>query len=82
ATFALATSSGCVDLRLADGLVTLRHRGPPDPLACLNEGELAHLLFHGFDRMAAEVLDGRPETDMLRVLFPAQDFVIWPADAF
>ncbi len=78
----LTTSAGTAELQLADGHVTLHPGSPVDPRVCLNEGELAHLLFHGFDQMAAELLDGRSDAALLRALFPAQDFVIWPADAF
>ncbi|MDQ4106977.1 MAG: hypothetical protein M3157_07390, partial [Actinomycetota bacterium] len=51
--------------------------------ACaLGEGEFAHLLFRGFDETAAGRLGDRPDSDLLRVLFPEQDFVVWRADAF
>jgi predicted N-acetyltransferase YhbS len=48
----------------------------------LSEAELGHLLFHGYDAQAAEMFDGQDEAEVLRALFPPQDFVIWPADAF
>lgn len=78
----LATSDGTAELRLGEGRVELDRRPTRDMRACLNEGDLAHLLFHGFDPMATELLDGRSDTELLRTLFPAQDFVVWPADAF
>jgi len=78
----LASSAGAAQLRVDDGQLTLDLGVSADPSACLNEAELAHLLFHGYDGTAAELLGGRRDTDLLQVLFPAQDFVVWPADKF
>lgn len=39
----------------------------------LKEEQLADLLFHGRDQTAGDIRD---------ILFPAQDFVLWPADDF
>ncbi len=78
----LASSAGAAQLRVDDGQLTLDLDVSADSSACLNEAELAHLLFHGYDGTAAELLGGRRDTDLLQVLFPAQDFVVWPADKF
>jgi hypothetical protein len=48
----------------------------------LTERDRGHLLFHGYDELAAQRLDSRHDADVLKALFPAQDFVIWPSDAF
>jgi hypothetical protein len=47
-------------------------------------GELvpSHLLFRGFDGAAGKRFDARPDSSLLRRLFPEQDFVVWRADAF
>lgn len=78
----LTTSTGAAELRLSEGQLVLHSHPRERTSACLNEAELAHLLFHGYDDTAVELLDGRRDTDILRVLFPAQDFVVWPADKF
>jgi hypothetical protein len=62
--------------------LTVDTRPFADTRAPLGEGDLAHLLFHGFDAAAATRLEHRGDADILRSLFPAQDFIIWPADAF
>jgi predicted acetyltransferase len=77
----LSTAAGAVELTFNEARV----RAVPLPAnaeGCLDEGELAHLLFHGFDAAAADLLGDRPNAACLRTLFPEQDFVIWPADAF
>lgn len=73
---------GLIDLRWADGRMTLAEHRLDDSRPPLTESEVAHLLFHGFDDLAAKLLDDWPEQRLLESLFPAQDFVIWPVDAF
>ncbi|GAC1320596.1 MAG: hypothetical protein NVSMB2_16620 [Chloroflexota bacterium] len=73
---------GSFDLRWADGHMALAEHRVDDIRSPLTESELAHLLFHGFDALAAELLDDRLDQRLLASLFPAQDFVIWPVDAF
>jgi predicted N-acetyltransferase YhbS len=51
-------------------------------LAALPEADLGHLLFHGYDRQASGRFAGREDTNELHSLFPEQDFIIWPSDAF
>jgi hypothetical protein len=74
--FAVQTAAGAAALRVG-GTGARRPAG-----AALDEAQLAHLLFHGANPPAATWLTGRPDEALLRALFPAQDFVIWPADAF
>ncbi len=50
--------------------------------ARLDEGLLAHLLFHGWDSAVADLLGDSPSAALLQAIFPRQDFVVWPADAF
>ena len=65
-----------------------RHRGAArafrlrEPVGALGEGDLAHLLFRGFDGAAGVRFGARPDASLLRTLFPEQDFVVWRADAF
>jgi hypothetical protein len=51
-------------------------------LASLSEADLGHLLFHGYDPVAARRFGHLQDADVLRSLFPEQDFIIWPSDAF
>src|SRR5205814_10703945 len=69
----LPTSGGLLEVHLGDG--SLR-------LAPLTETQFAHVLFHGFDETAAELLGVRADRELLQALFPIQDFVMWPADDF
>jgi predicted N-acetyltransferase YhbS len=78
----LSSSAGSAQLALTETDLIVHTTTTPDPRASLNEGELAHLLFHGYDAAAAERFHGRENAPLLETLFPAQDFVIWPADAF
>ena len=48
----------------------------------VDERAFAHLLFRGFDAAAGERVAAVRDPSLLRVLFPAQDFVVWRADAF
>lgn len=81
-TLVLATSGGGAEIRASATGLQIQRTGAAAAEQPLNEEELAHLLFHGFDDAAAELFDGRPEQPLLRALFPPQDFVLWPADAF
>ncbi len=77
--FDLATSVG--HARVTVGTDGIRISKGADEGA-LDEREFAHLLLRGFDDAASEWLGARPDSSLLRVLFPAQDFVVWRADAF
>ncbi len=80
-SFNLATSVGHAEVRVrAEEVEVLRSARAP--IHALGEGEFAHLLFRGFDSVATERLGARPDSDLLRTLFPKQDFVVWRADAF
>lgn len=80
-TFSLSTSAGQATVRVSRGSIQwaegLSHKVP-----LLQEHELAHLLFRGVDRLAEQTIDQLHTIACLPVLFPAQDFVIWPSDAF
>jgi hypothetical protein len=78
----LATSAGAGHVVVGEARLTVDTRPVTDAHATLGEGDLAHLLFHGFDATAAIRLEYRDDADLLRSLFPAQDFIIWPTDAF
>ncbi len=78
----LATSAGAATVQVdADEMTLERATGSAqdDPLG---EAALAHLLFHGFDSEAGDLLGDRTDAALLKRLFPAQDFVLWPADDF
>jgi hypothetical protein len=75
----ISTAAGAAELRVQDGQLTITGVELDHTQALLSENDLGHLLFHGFD---AERFAGRSDAAMLRALFPAQDFVIWRADAF
>ena len=81
-TLVLATSWGAAEIRASAAGLQIRRTDAAAAEQSLNEEELAHLLFHGFDTAAAELFDGRPDAPLLRALFPPQDFVLWMADAF
>ena len=67
---------------VAEDHLEIEARPNADVSAILSEGDFAHLLFHGYDRVAAKRFDHREDADVLHTLFPAQDFIIWSADAF
>jgi predicted N-acetyltransferase YhbS len=79
---ALDTRAGRAVLQVSADSVTLSATPGATATPALDERALAHLLFHGADAAAQTFLDGRPDAALLEALFPAQDFVIWPADAF
>ncbi|MBV9356733.1 MAG: GNAT family N-acetyltransferase [Chloroflexi bacterium] len=72
AELALQTSAG--ERRVQVGAAGL-------PVVRVSEAQLAHLLFHGADASAGWLPPGA-EAELLRALFPPQDFVMWPADDF
>jgi predicted N-acetyltransferase YhbS len=78
----LVTSGGCAAIRGDPTGLQIDPTASAVGESALNESELAHLLFRGFDEAAEALFDGRPEGPLLRVLFPVQDFVFWQADAF
>ncbi|HZU07347.1 MAG TPA: GNAT family N-acetyltransferase [Chloroflexota bacterium] len=81
-TLQLATSAGHATVRLsAEGVAIEPLPVEAMPLA-LDETTFGHLLFRGFDAAASARLAVRPDAALLQVLFPPQDFVIWPSDAF
>jgi hypothetical protein len=67
---------------VSDEGVRLDSLGAGELANALGEEELAHLLFRGFDGAAGKRFDARPDSSLLRTLFPKQDFVVWRADAF
>lgn len=48
----------------------------------LTAQRFSHLLFRGLDMVAEGFVSGRHDEELLRTLFPPQDFVIWESDAF
>jgi predicted N-acetyltransferase YhbS len=54
----------------------------PGETAPLDSGQLTALLLRGCDDQTLQLLGRRPDLDLLATLAPAQDFVLWPADAF
>ncbi len=78
----LATSAGRAEVRVSDSGVRIDEREDDHAVEALGEGGLAHLLFRGFDAVGEERLGAREDASLLRTLFPAQDFVVWRADAF
>jgi len=79
----LSTSAGRAEVRIQNEEIQVSElpaAQTPEATPSLDEGAFAHLLFHGCDERAGRIdVVGIP---CLRVLFPEQDFVIWPADAF
>jgi hypothetical protein len=62
--------------------VRIKEREDDYAADALGEGDLAHLLFRGFDAVGEERLGAREDASLLRTLFPAQDFVVCRADPF
>jgi N-acetylglutamate synthase-like GNAT family acetyltransferase len=82
ATFGLTSSDTRVAVALRGGKLRVDSPAPDEPLPELSEPALAHLLLRGFDRAAEPLVGDRVAHTLIRALFPEQDFVIWPADAF
>jgi predicted acetyltransferase len=80
--FFLSTSAGPAAVQVTEGQLQIDLLSDAAEVSLLDERELAHLLFHGFDERAYHVLGKRRDSPFLQVLFPEQDFVIWQADAF
>jgi N-acetylglutamate synthase-like GNAT family acetyltransferase len=78
----LATSAGRAEVQVSDSGVRIDEREDNHAVDTLGEGDLAHLLFRGFDAVGEERLGAREDASLLRTLFPAQDFVVWRAGAF
>jgi len=84
-TLWLATSAGHAVVQVTSGKLQvnmLRTAEGREAVPLLNERKFAHLLFHGFDERAYHIIGERLDRSFLWALFPEQDFVIWPADAF
>ena len=84
-SFILSTSAGRVEVRIQNEEIQVNELAATvtaEATPSLDEGAFAHLLFHGFDERAGNVIGDASDAPCLRVLFPEQDFVIWPADAF
>jgi GNAT superfamily N-acetyltransferase len=81
-SLALRISDGTRHVRMTNRRLTVDAQPVGDAAASLSEVDFAHLLFHGYDAKAATRFQHRSDADVLCALFPAQDFVIWPADAF
>lgn len=83
--FIVSISAGSAEIQIQNEEIrvnALPAAVTPEATSSLDEGTFAHLLFHGFDRRAGNIIGDSPDVPCLRVLFPEQDFVIWPADAF
>ena len=85
--FACTTHAGSLQATIRAGRIDLSPIVPDQEQlgatgAALDEGALAHLLFRGWDTAVADLLGDNPAAELLRALFPVQDFVVWPADAF
>ena len=78
----LATSAGQAEVRVSDSGVQIDEQNDDQAVDALGEEDLAHLLFRGLDDVGKERLGAREDASLLRTLFPAQDFVVWRADAF
>lgn len=82
ASLHLATSAGWAEVQVSDSGVRVDEREDNHAVNALDEGDLAHLLFRGFDAVGEGRLGAREDASLLRTLFPVQDFVVWRADAF
>ena len=54
----------------------------PAAAAPLDPGELTALVLRGCDARTVLLLGDRADLDDLSAIAPAQDFVLWPTDAF
>ena len=82
-TFYLATSAGRAVVQVTGGNLEANMLNATQIQEdTLNEREFAHLLLHGFDERAGNIIGKPLDSSFLRVIFPEQDFVIWQADAF
>lgn len=81
-SFRLWTSAGTAEASVNASELRLDWQETEKAAISLNEGLLAHLLFLGFGGAADERIGANQDPSLLRVLFPKQDFVVWPADAF
>lgn len=61
---------------------TLRGTWSSRVLRELDAGQLTALLLRGCDAATRALLGDRPDLDELVAIAPAQDFVLWPTDAF
>jgi len=59
-------------------------RAVPEPAANppLDPGQLTALVLRGCDARTVLLLADRADLDDLSAMAPAQDFVLWPTDAF
>jgi len=83
-SFRLSTAAaGRTEVRVsASGIQVDTQTTDGDVAPLLDERAFAHLLFRGFDGAASGLIGAQPNSSLLRVLFPEQDFVIWRTDAF
>ena len=81
-SFSLAAGAGHAEVRVSDEGVRIYPLRAGGAAHALDERAFAHLLFRGYDAAADERLGARPDSALLRGLFPEQDFVLWRADAF
>jgi ribosomal protein S18 acetylase RimI-like enzyme len=81
-SLSLSTSAGRAVVQVANGNIQVEVPGVDETVPSLDERESAHLLFHGFDERANNLLKKELDSSFLQILFPEQDFVIWQADAF
>lgn len=78
----LAASAGRAEVQVSNSGVRINERKDDYAVDALGEGDLAHLLFRGFDAVGEERFGAREDASLLRRLFPEQDFVVWRADPF
>ncbi|MBV9359183.1 MAG: GNAT family N-acetyltransferase, partial [Chloroflexi bacterium] len=75
---AAGLAGAALRLETSDGYLDVQTGAGTPPVLALDEARLARLLFHGCDTAP----DAAQDDEALRVLFPPQDFVLWPADDF
>jgi predicted N-acetyltransferase YhbS len=76
----IALPGGLASLGInTEGVRAIREPAAVPPL---DPGELTALVLRGCDARTVLLLGDRPDLDDLSVIAPAQDFVLWPTDAF
>jgi GNAT superfamily N-acetyltransferase len=81
-SFQLSTDAGRAEVRVSASGIEVDTQTDIDVAPLLDERAFVHLLFRGFDGSAGDSIGAQPNSSLLQVLFPEQDFVIWRADAF
>ena len=81
-SFRLSSAAGTAEVRVSASGIRIYRQGTEGAAISVGERAFAHLLFRGFDAAAGERVAAVRDPSLLRVLFPAQDFVVWRADVF